>query len=177
MDTFRLLNQDNLFDIFTVSETWLTSSITNSEISLPGYTLVRNDRSNKRGGGTAIFVRDGIPYKHRTDLSDEFVETCWVEVNRAKCKNQFICCAYRAPDFCCDSFINNLKTPLQSYLLNQKLPCLAISMLIFFSKRRESAYNLKQKLQRFARLNDLEQLINTPQGFVVNQEQPLIWCL
>ena len=104
MDDITLLIQDKSFDTFTVSETWLNPAILDSEVNLSGYTLVRHDRSNKRGGGTAIFIRDGIPYKHRTDLSDCNAETCWIEVNRAKCKKLFVCCAYRPPGYCCDSF-------------------------------------------------------------------------
>ena len=35
-----------------------------SELNIPGYTLVRLDRTGKRGGGTTIYVRNNIPYKH-----------------------------------------------------------------------------------------------------------------
>ena len=40
----------------------------------------------KRGGGTAIYVHNSIPYKHRPDLSAENIESSWVQVNRLKCK-------------------------------------------------------------------------------------------
>ena len=162
MDEIRLLIQSKPFDIFTVSETWLTPSILDSEVSLSGYTLVRQDRNYKRGGGTAIFVRDGIPYKHRTDLSDEKVETCWVEINRAKCKKMFVCCAYRAPDFCCDSFIDHLNASLAKLPVDSQIALLGDFNADFLSKKKDSTYNLKQKLQRFARINDLEQLIGAP---------------
>ena len=68
IDDVRSLIDKNPFDIFTVSESWLNSSISDSEISLSGHALVREDRKNKRGGETAIYVRDGIPYTHRIDL-------------------------------------------------------------------------------------------------------------
>ena len=79
IDDVRSLVDKNPFDIFTVSESWLNSSISDCEISFSGYTLVREDRKNKRGGGTAIYVRDGIPYTHRPDQSIGGNETCWVE--------------------------------------------------------------------------------------------------
>lgn len=112
MDDIVLLNQVKPFDIFMVSDTWLNPDISDSEVSLPGYTLARHDRSEKHGGGTAIFIRDGIPYKHRTDLTDSTAETCWIEINRPKCKKLFVCCAYRPPAYCCDSFVDHLNVSL-----------------------------------------------------------------
>ena len=92
IDALRMLIREKPFDIFAVSETWLNTSILDSELSLPGCTLIRQDRKNRSGGGTAIYVRDGIPYLHCKHLSDESSEICWIEVYRPKCKKQFIYC-------------------------------------------------------------------------------------
>ena len=48
--------------------------------------MVRHYQTGKRGGGTAIYVHNSIPYKHRPDLSAENIESSWVQVNRLKCK-------------------------------------------------------------------------------------------
>jgi hypothetical protein len=68
MDALRILVEEKSFDIFTISETWLSQSILDSEVNISGYTLVRQDRDGRSSGGTAIFVREGIPYLHRKDL-------------------------------------------------------------------------------------------------------------
>ena len=47
MDDVRSLISKR-FDIFTFSETWLNPSIKDSELNIPGYTLVRQDRTGKR---------------------------------------------------------------------------------------------------------------------------------
>ena len=86
MDHIRLLLSNKQFDIFTFSETWLNPAIRDSEVNIPGYTLTRNDRTSKRGGSTAIYVSDNIPYKNRTDLIVENIETFSIEVNRPKFK-------------------------------------------------------------------------------------------
>ena len=52
---FFILDSFN-FDIFLVSETWLTDHILDNEITPPNYRIFRRDRSS-RGGGVAIFVR------------------------------------------------------------------------------------------------------------------------
>ena len=45
----------NSFDIFTISETWLDSSVDNASIHIPGYTLFRQDRGPcKPGGGLCV---------------------------------------------------------------------------------------------------------------------------
>ena len=54
-----------IFDVLTISESWLNDSVSNSEIHMPGYSCVRKDRSNnKSGGGVIIYVQDGLPYKN-----------------------------------------------------------------------------------------------------------------
>ena len=111
MDDMGHLVQYKWFDIFTVSETWLNPTILDNELNLTGYIVVRHDRNIKRGGGMAIFVRNGIPYKHLTELSDEGCETCWIEINRVKCKKLYVCCVYR-PDYCCHSLIEHLHASL-----------------------------------------------------------------
>ena len=112
LDDIGHLVRSKSFDILSVSETWLNLTISGNEVCLPGYTLVRHDCSDRRGGGIAIFVRDGIPYKHLTDLFDGVNETCWIEINRAKCKTLFVCCVYRPPDYHCDSLIDYFNTSL-----------------------------------------------------------------
>ena len=65
VDLLRLEQFDNVaIDVLTLSETWLDSNIQDSEICLPGFTLVRRDREgSKSGGGVAIYVRDGLPFR------------------------------------------------------------------------------------------------------------------
>lgn len=100
MDSIRLLLKDKTFDIFTVSETWLNPRITDAEITIPGYSVVRKDRTS-RGGGVAIFIRDEIPFKIRRDIATNTAnyESLLIEINRHKCKKQFVCCIYKPPDY------------------------------------------------------------------------------
>ena len=43
MDSIRQFLSENVVHIFTVSESWLNSSIADSEISVSGYSVLRND--------------------------------------------------------------------------------------------------------------------------------------
>ena len=53
---------DSKADLFGVSETWLTVNDTAilSEITPQGYTLHHCPRSDRRGGGTALILKESI---------------------------------------------------------------------------------------------------------------------
>ena len=65
IDNLRLFINKNPFDVIAVTETWLKPSVTNAEISITNYSISRQDRKDKTGGGTVIYVRDGLPYRSR----------------------------------------------------------------------------------------------------------------
>jgi len=51
------------FDIITISESWLKPSINSHVVALPGYILYRNDRTNKKCGGVAAYIKEDIKCK------------------------------------------------------------------------------------------------------------------
>ena len=62
----RMLNLD--FSIIGVTETWL-NDINYDLYGLDGYELIERHRANKMGGGTGLFLRNGVSYKTRADLT------------------------------------------------------------------------------------------------------------
>ena len=71
MDELKLIIDNSKgADISTFSETWLTDQIEDSELNLQGYSVIRQDRQGKIGGGVAIFVRNGLQYIERKDLQN-----------------------------------------------------------------------------------------------------------
>ncbi len=47
--------------IFCLTETWIDSSVTNNEIKVDNYNVIRKDR-NRQGGGVCIFIRSDINF-------------------------------------------------------------------------------------------------------------------
>ena len=45
---------DNQYKIFAVSESWLNSNVSNAEVQIEGYNLIRHDRLRKSGGGVRV---------------------------------------------------------------------------------------------------------------------------
>ena len=68
LSQLRELNNREQFDIVTISESWLNTTITSTEIKLDGYKLFRLDRLHKRGG-VCVYVRSELKSKVLKDLS------------------------------------------------------------------------------------------------------------
>ena len=62
-----------------LSETWLDSSVTDAEVSVPCYATYRRDRGS-RGGGALVYVTDKCCSRRRNDLEEDGVKILWVEV-------------------------------------------------------------------------------------------------
>ena len=69
-DELLIYMQDKPFDILTLNETRLDNSISDSEVKIPAYDIVRRDR-NRNGGGVAMFIRSTISFINRNDLVPE----------------------------------------------------------------------------------------------------------
>ena len=54
-----LVSQYNPY-IIGITETWLDSSIKDSEIHLDNYNIFRNDRADSRGGGVLLYAHKSL---------------------------------------------------------------------------------------------------------------------
>lgn len=54
---FKILVQQQNFDVLMLSETWLSADISSSVINIPGYTFYRHDKVG-RGGGVGAYVKN-----------------------------------------------------------------------------------------------------------------------
>ena len=115
----RLLHVSSLVsfsnvDILCVSETWLKSKHLSSTLLLPGYQPpIRRDRPVARGGGVALYVRDGLAFKiHRGVPAD--LECLVVEVKLPHRKKLTIVTCYRPPHQSMNDFLDSLESVLSS---------------------------------------------------------------
>ena len=157
-DTLEILLKDKSFDVFTVSETWLKPQIPDCEVNISGYSYVRQDRLEKIGGGTMIYVRDGVPYRHRQDLGGDVTESCVIEITRPKRKKLLIWTVYRAPHTNLEDAIEEIENRLLNIPDSFELVLLGDFNVNFLEVNKTA----KRKLMRIANLYDLEQLILQP---------------
>ena len=102
------------FDILGVSETWFNCNTHLEMYNIENYSLVQICRPDKTGGGVAIYVKNGINYAIRNDLSfcSPELEVIFIEVKGLKNKSNVFGCVYRPPNTNVSSFNDKLNTCL-----------------------------------------------------------------
>ena len=90
-------------DVITLQETWLDDSLS-PLVSLDGYSFITKHKLKcKEGGGLGIYIKEGIDFKERKDLScppelQELFDYTFIEVKQnAPLKNTLIGVFYRPP--------------------------------------------------------------------------------
>jgi hypothetical protein len=102
-----------------VSESWLKPTLSSNLVELPGYVLLRNDRTGKGGGGVAIYIRDDIPSKILAISEPKYSkrpEFLLVELSVHNIKI-LLCVVYRPPKA---GYITELEENLHYFLPNYR---------------------------------------------------------
>lgn len=111
IDEFRHIFDSKRCDVVLVSETWLKPFVASRGVDLFGYTLLRNDRLHKNGGGVAAYVRKElkpkIKFKSDTSRADK-PEFMLVEVTTSGSRALLAVC-YRPPHI---GFMNEFEDAL-----------------------------------------------------------------
>ena len=151
IDSLHSFINKNPFDLVAVSETWLKPTITNREIRIPNYSITRQDRIDKSGGGTAFYIREGLPYRI---VGICRTTTCWIEIICPKTKSLFICSVYKSPDFSIENFIKKLNNDVSKIHENAR-----VILLGDFNVDYQQRSPANSRLQTFARTFSFQQLI------------------
>ena len=91
----------NKFAVFTISESWLDTTVSDLEIEIPGYNVYRVDRGNKAGGGVCAYVASNYRTELLTDISNistNGFHQLWLKIQVRNVKSIIICTVYRPPD-------------------------------------------------------------------------------
>ena len=64
IDEIQLVAELNSVGAICVTETWLSSTVPDSNITIPGFNLFRKDRADTSGGGVCIYFKSTIPSKY-----------------------------------------------------------------------------------------------------------------
>ena len=96
--------------ITTITETWLNNEMSDELFSIPNYVLIRNDRSNRLGGGVANWIHKSMNSKllpHHD--KPEMIECLWILVNN----HILICSCYIPPNLPVNDY-----TTISNYFIN-----------------------------------------------------------
>lgn len=150
-----------------ITETWLSSLIPDGLISIPGYTVVRGDRSShKRGGGLVCYFHEttftSVEFSKHQNLwkSNSDIELQVFEFKVRNTKKIILLNVYRPPSGTADSFIDILTDTLQSIsnLEEYEVFILGDSNLPYNCKHSSSFKRVKEFESRFG----LTPLISKP---------------
>lgn len=158
-------------DIMSLSETWLTNSDTSSLISIPGYSLARQDRASlntqghtKAGGGLAIYAKShlDIDYESLKHLNTNNcdMESQWLIINRGpNTKNIYICNVYRPPSGNIDKGISTISHAIDTLTDLHKYELVILGDLNIDISDKKSAGT--RKINQLELNNQLTQQITT----------------
>ena len=103
------------FDAIAISETWLTRNTPKDRFHINGFNIVRKDRTNKRGGGICLFIRDHYTYKKiNVPHLPEMPETMWIEITVGHSKIA-IGILYKPPKIPYNTFVQTYDSLLYIY--------------------------------------------------------------
>lgn len=108
-------------DVIGISETWLTDAIDSSLISMPGFTLFRDDRLLRKGGGTCLWARDSLdPRRIMFQNKPQTIEATCITMRR----HTLLCiCVYIPPSLIRDdkdAILNYLTISTDEYLASHQ---------------------------------------------------------
>ena len=99
-DELRIILNDNVLDVLAINEAKLDDTVSDGELFINGYDIVRRDRAvnGRRGGGVCFYVRSNIDYFVRNDLSSDILEILSIEIRKPNARPFVITTWYRPPD-------------------------------------------------------------------------------
>lgn len=97
LDELSLIMSNQALDLVCLTETWLTPEVESNLVNIPGFTLVRSDRISRRGGGTAIYIRDELAFE-TTDLHERLSTEAEGTLVDFPGLNFFVFCIYVPPN-------------------------------------------------------------------------------
>ena len=102
--------KNQTIDVFSISKTWLNINVSDEELEIEGYSLIRKDRSYANGGGVAVYIKNKFAFSHRPEFETVNLQSLWLELKIPKSKSLLISVVYRPPQD--DSFFDKFRLEL-----------------------------------------------------------------
>jgi len=107
--------------VISITETWLDQTVTDAEIHIQNFSVIRKDRL-RHGGGVCGYIRDGHAFNPKSDLNSDDAEFLFIELLLPRNKLIYIGTIYRPPkltDFLqkFETVLKELKSDCEPYIL------------------------------------------------------------
>ena len=159
IDELRAIAKKSRAAVIGITESKLDESVTDEEINIDGYELIRSDR-NRHGGGVACYIRNDISFNPRGNFSSE-VENIFLDMLLPKTKPILIGILYRPPDQ--SKFLDKLSTAISETdnFDAQKVYILGDLNINLINNQKHTPNGIK-RYKEFCSLNGLKQLLTLP---------------
>ena len=159
IDELRAIAKKSRAAVIGITESKLNESVTDGEINIDGYEVIRSDR-NRHGGGVACYIRNDISFNPRGNFSSE-VENIFLDMLFPKTKPILIGILYRPPDQ--SKFLDKLSTAISETdnFDAQEVYILGDLNINLINNQKHTPNGIK-RYKEFCSLNGLKQLLTLP---------------
>ena len=99
IDEVRIILDKQNIDVLAINETRLDDNISDLEVNVRGYDIIRRDRplNGKLGGGVCFYIQSNINYSIWKDLKNQLLEILPIEIRKPNSKPFVVTTWYRPP--------------------------------------------------------------------------------
>ena len=108
--------RDNNFDLVALSETWLSTEISDDVLKTSGYPFVMRKDRNRHGGGIALLISESMAVTRLNNIEPDNEEIMCFDVTlpgTRPVKHAFLCLCYRPPDHDIVEFLDSLGNTIE----------------------------------------------------------------
>ena len=159
LDELRLFCNEHKPHVLSLNETWLDENITDEELHLPDYNIIRRDR-DCFGGGVAVYIAVHLQFNLINNENSSNIEALWFELTPPKSKKILFGSLYRPPNSDASVFSGEIESMLTNYSKDDNE---AILLGDFNFDMALNSSGLKPKAKNFLRITrafDLTQIIS-----------------
>ena len=109
LDELRLFCNEYKLHILSLNETWLDENISDDELQLTGYNIIRKDRDSF-GGGVAVYIDEHLQFNHINMEARPNIKVIWFELIPTKSKKTLFGSLSRPPNFDASIFLQEVES-------------------------------------------------------------------
>ena len=114
LDELRLFCNEYKPYILLLNETWLDENISDDELHLTSYNIIRRDKDSF-GGGVAVYIDEQLQFKHINMEVHPHIEVIWFELIPTKSKKMLFGSLYRPPTVDTSVFLQEVESIIVNY--------------------------------------------------------------
>lgn len=169
LDEIRMMVCNRQVSVMCFTETWLDESVSDTEIEIENFVVLRNDR-NRNGGGVCVYIKADICFNHRTEMMHDLIEAVWVDIRLTKSKPLLIGAVYRPPSQ------NNFFQLLEESFFSLGKDSKKVELILIGDVNTDvsnKGHGMYKALEGFCHALDLKQIIQEPTR-IANFSQTII---